>query len=196
MSTDLQRFREKLISLEPISSELELKFRKEIEKMYIEEISGVKRFGLWAKNLFMLLFGIVFICSAFLNWPISLPFGGRLLWGLSGVFVLILVALEFRIVLKKKMDLRKDTRTGSLVGSAGMTIMGFALIAAGLFSRDLGQMAFLFPMAMLVMIIGMLISINGQVKQGELNTREKLLEVEYRLAALDERLQEIMPDKS
>lgn len=46
------------------------------------------------------------------------------------------------------------------------------------------------------MIIGMLVSINGQVKQGELDTREKLLEVEYRLAALDERLQEIMSDKS
>jgi uncharacterized membrane protein YhaH (DUF805 family) len=196
MSSDNQHFREELISLEPVSKELELKFRKEVAKMYIEEISGVRRLGLWAKNLFMLVLGVVLIYNAFLNQPIFLSFAGRLIWGLIGVLVLIVVVFEFRIVLKKKVDLRKDTRTGALIGSASTTIIVFVTIATALLSRDLNQMAILVPMATLTVIIGMLISINYHVRQGELNTLEKLLEVEYRLAALDERIQEIIPDKT
>jgi hypothetical protein len=188
MSENFNRFREDLISIEPVSHQLELKFNKEIEEMYIEEITGLRRFGLWAKNMFLLLFGIVLICSAFFNQPIPLPPLGRWLWGLSGVFTLVIALLELRIVWNKKMDLRKDSKVSTMVGTIGMTVVAFSILFAMLYSRDLQQMVILAPMAILVMIIGILISLHNRVQQGELNTREKLLEIEYRLTALDERL--------
>ncbi|HUU26536.1 MAG TPA: hypothetical protein VM123_01875 [archaeon] len=188
MSVNFHGFREELISMEPVNHELQLKFEREIEKMFNQEITGLRRFGLWAKNTFLLLFGIVLICSAFFNQPISLPPLGRWLWGIGGAFTLGIALLELRIVWNKKMDLRKDSKVSTLVGTTGMTVLAFSILFAGLYSRDLQQMVILAPMAMLVMIIGILISVYNRVQQGELNTREKLLEIEYRLTALDERL--------
>jgi len=189
MSTNFHRFRKDLISLEPVSHQLELKFKKEIEKMYNQEITGMWRFGLWAKSTFLLLFGLALICSALFNQPISLPPLGRWLWVLGGVFTLVVALLELRIVWNKKMDLRKDSKISAQVGSVGMTVVAFAVLFAGFYSRDLQQIAILAPMALLILIIALLISIYHRVEQGELNIREKLLEIEYRLAAFDERMQ-------
>lgn len=189
MSTYPHGFREELISMEPVHHDLELKYKKEIEKMFNQEITGVRRFGWWAKNLFLFLFGLALIGSAFFNQPISLPAIGRWLWGLGGAFTLGIALLELRLVWKKKMDLRKDSKFLALVGSSGMIAIAFALLLAAFLTRDLQTIAYLAPMALLIIIIGILIGVEDRVQQGELNTREKLLEIEYRLAALDERLQ-------
>ena len=196
MSENFNRFREELISMEPVNQKLQLEFNKEIEKMYTQEITGLRRFGLWGKNTFLLLFGVVLICSAFFNQPISLPPLGRWLWAIGGVFTLGIALLELRIVWNKKMDLRKDSNISTLVGTTGMTVVAFSILFVGLYSRDLKQMVILAPMALLVIIISILISVHNRVQQGELNTREKLLEIEYRLAALDERLQGGKPGKA
>jgi fucose 4-O-acetylase-like acetyltransferase len=157
--------------------------------MFTQEIIGVRRFGLWAKNLFLFLFGSALLWSALFNQPISLPTFGRWLWGLSGAFTLGIALLELRMVWNKKMDLRKDSKFFTLVGSSGMTVIAFSILLVAFLIRDLQNFAILAPMALLVIIIGILISVDNRIQQGELNTREKLLEIEYRLAALDERLQ-------
>lgn len=189
MSTNPHGFREELISMDPVHHDLELKYKKEIEKMFNQEISGVNRFGWWAKNLFLLIFGFALICGAFFNQPISLPTAGRWLWGISGAFTLGIALLGLRLGWNKKIDLRKDSKVFALVGSSGMTAVAFLVLFVAFLTRDLQNMVYLAPMAMLILIIGILISVNDRVQQGELNTREKLLEIEYRLAALDERLQ-------
>ena len=190
MSEKSHRFREELISMEPVSHQLELEFNKEIEKMYIEEVTGLRRFGMWSKCTFILLFGAVLTGSALFNWPIALDPFGRWLWGLAGVFSMVVALLELRSVWNKKMDLRKESKTTILFATSGMTFVAFALLAFGLYSRDMGLMVTVSPMALLILIIGILIGVKDSVTQGELNTREKLLEIEYRLAALDERLQD------
>jgi len=189
MSRNHHKLREDLISMERVNSELHSHYREEMEKMFTEEITGVRKFGLWAKDLFLLLVGCALIGNALFNQPISLPIIGRWLWGLSGIFTLGIALLELRLVWKKKMDLRKDSKLFALVGSSGMTVIAFSILLAAFLIRDLQSFAMMAPMALLAIIIGILISVDNHIKQGELNTREKLLEIEYRLAALDERLQ-------
>jgi hypothetical protein len=138
---------------------------------------------------------LAFIGSALFNQPISLPTVGRWLWGLSGVFVLGIALLGMRIAWKKNLDLKKDSKFFALVGSTGMTVVAFTILFVAFLVGDLQNFADLAPMALLIIIIGMLISVLDRVGQGELNTREKLLEIEYRLAALDERLQGDKPGK-
>ena len=196
MSVNFHDFREELISMEPVNRKLQLKFNKEIEKMYTQEITGVYRFGWWAKNLFLILFGLALICSALFNQPVSLPTAGRWLWGIGGAFTLGIALLGMRLAWNKKMDLRKDSKVFALVGSSGMTVFAFFILFVAFLIRDLQNMAYLAPMAMLILIIGILISMSDRIQQGELNTREKLLEIEYRLAALDERLQGGKPGKA
>ena len=189
MNTNQHRFREKLISIESFNPELHSHYREEMEKMFTEEITGVRRFGWWARDLFLLLFGLALIGSAIFNQPFALPTVGRWLWAISGAFTLGIALLGLRIVWNKKTDLRKDSKLFALVGSSGMTVVAFAIMLAAFLMRDLQNFASLVPYALLAIIIGMLISVLDKVQQGELNTREKLLEIEYRLAALDERLQ-------
>jgi hypothetical protein len=189
MSRYHHKLRQDLISMERVNPELHSHYREEMEKMFTQEIIGVRRFGLWAKNLFLFLFGSVLLWSALFNQPISLPTFGRWLWGLSGAFTLGIALLELRMVLNKKMDLRKDSKFFALVGSSGMTVIAFSILLVAFLTRDLQSFAILAPIALLAIIIGILISVDNHIQQGELNTREKLLEIEYRLAALDERLQ-------
>jgi len=189
MSRYHYKLREDLISMELVNPELHSHYREEMEKMFTQEIIGIRRFGLWAKDLFLLLFGSALLWNALFNQLISLPTLGRWLWGLSGIFTLGIALLELRMVWNKKMDLRKDSKFFALVGSSGMTVIAFSIILVAFLMRDLQSSVILIPIALLAIIIGILISVDNRVQQAELNTREKLLEIEYRLAALDERLQ-------
>ncbi|OGG06381.1 MAG: hypothetical protein A3F83_11920 [Candidatus Glassbacteria bacterium RIFCSPLOWO2_12_FULL_58_11] len=189
MSADYGKFRDNLISLEQFNPEIHQHYLEEMEKMFTQEITGVRKFGWWARDLFLFLVGLVLMSSAIFDQPISLPIAGRWLWGLSGAFTLGIALLGMRLAWKKKIDLRNDSKFIALVGSSGMTVVAFSIMFAAFIMRDLQNMTTMVPIALLAIIIGILIGLDNRVQQGELNTREKLLEIEYRLAALDERLQ-------
>ena len=157
--------------------------------MFTQEMTGVRKFGWWSRNLFLLLFGLVLMSGAVFSQPFSLPAMGRWLWAIAGATTIVIAVLGLWIARKKNLDLRKDSRLFALVGSSGMTVVAFSILLVAFIMRDLQNLATLAPMALLIIIVGILISLDSRVQQGELNTREKLLEIEYRLAALDERLQ-------
>ena len=188
MDNNAMEFRKALIELQPLNNELQSQFEQEIDKMIKQELSSTQRAGAVVEFCLIFLFGVFSISSAAFGVPIELPFVGRILWGLGGAVSLIIAAIMFRTVLSRKKDLRKDSIFFTLVASNSMTFVGFAILFAGIYSRDLQQIAIMAPLAMLVVIMGILINIHNRVQQGELNTREKLLEIEYRLASLDEKM--------
>ena len=188
MNNSRDRLSDDLLSLEQVDSELHRRYEEEIEKMFTEKITPVRKLGWCSRDLFLLLFGLALTGSAIFNQPIALPPAARWLWGISGAFTLLIAVLGFRLTGRKSLDLRKDPRLIASVASTGMTVVGFAVILIAFLTRNLEVMATLTPIAMLILVIGILIGVDNRVQQGELNTREKLLEIEYRLAALDERL--------
>src|SRR4030042_215273 len=138
--------------MEYVNPELHRHYQEEMEKMFKQEISGIYRFGSWAKNLFLLVFGLALILSALFNQPITLPFFGRWLWGLSGVFTLGIALIGMRIGLKKTVDLRKDSKFIALAGSSGMIVIAFAVLLVAFLTRDLQSFAVLVPHALLIII--------------------------------------------
>ncbi len=188
MSTNPRGFREELAAMERINPDLNLKYWEELDKMFNEEIKGAKKFGWLTRDLFLLLFGAALLTSALFNQPVALPTIGRLLWGLSGLFTIGVALLGLRLIAKKRMDLRKDQNFIARFGGAGLLVVAFTLLAVGFLNGNLQDFAFLAPMALLIIALAILIGIDNRVQQAELNTREKLLEIEYRLVALDERL--------
>ena len=181
-------FRDKLIATEPVNHDLQLNYEREMEKMFTDEIKGVRRIGWWANYLAMLVFGLALLASALFNQPISLPAAGRWLWGLSAAFVLTIALAGMKTGWNRKMDLRKDSKLMAGIGSAGMTIVAFVVLFVAFLSGDVENFLYLAPIAMLIIIMGMLVSVMDKVQQGELNTRENLLEIKYTLAQLEERL--------
>ena len=103
-------FRDKLIATEPLDNDLQQNYEKEMEKMFTEEITGVRRVGWWANYVVMLVFGCAMLANAFFNRPVALPMTGRWLWGLSAILVLAMSLLGIKLGWKKKIDLRKDSR--------------------------------------------------------------------------------------
>jgi uncharacterized membrane protein YhaH (DUF805 family) len=181
-------FREQLLASEPVNRNLQDKYQQEMEKMFTDEITGVRRIGWWANYLVMLMFGLASLANAVFNQPIWLPPVGRWLWGISGVFILIVSAVGLKIGWKRKVDLRKDSKFLAKIGSVGMNIVAFAVLFAAFWIGDLQSFTLMAPMALLIIIIGMLVNLLDRVQQGELNTRENLLEIKYTLAKLEERL--------
>lgn len=188
MSENPRNLRDKLLEFERMNSEIQHEYEREINKMFNEEIKGAKKIGLWAGNLLRIAFGLGFMLNAFFNQPFVLPAAGRLLWAIAGLALLAMAIVGIRIALQNKMDLRKDSRIYALTKSSGLYVVGFAVLIMALGLRDIQTLTLLTPIALLTIAMGILISIHDRVNQSELNIREKLLEIEYRLAALDERL--------
>ncbi len=184
MSDRHDKLRDTLLSLEPVNPDLHARYKEEMEKMLTQEITGLRRFGFWARDFVLLLFGLALVFSALFNRPVDLPEAGRWLWGLSGVFTIGVAMLGLRLVWKKNMDLRKDSNLITRYGSAGLMIVAFALIFTGLFFGDVQGMVTMTPIALLIIALAILIGIDNRVQQSELNICEKLLEIEMQLAEL------------
>lgn len=188
MTGQTHGFRDALIATEGVNHELQQNYAKEMEKMFTQEIKGVRKVGWWANYLATFIFGLALLASALFNHPMTLGDTGRWLWGISGVFCLLISSIGFWIGSKKNMDLRKDSKLMARVGSAGMTIVAFALLFFAFISGDVQNMLYLTPFILLIFVMGLLVSMMDKVQQGELNTRETLLEIKYHLAELSERL--------
>ena len=183
-------FRDKLIATEPVNHDLQKKYEKEIEKMFIEEIKGMKKLGNFIVGIFFMLFGASLITSSLFNvpFPCPLPPEHHFLWILSGLFTFGIALMTFIIALKGKTNLRKDSNLLARYGFVGMFVIANLLLLVGFLSGNIKDLTIIAPMSMLLIIIGLLIFIENRVKQGELNTRENLLEIKYTLAKLEERL--------
>lgn len=189
MSKNRHKLREDLISMERVNSELHSHYREEMEKMFTEEITGVRKFGLWAGNLLRLLLGLGITFNAVFNYPLAFGAAVRWLWGIGGTAILVISFFGLRVVWRKSLDLRKDLPLMALLKKYGISLVAFYMVGFALFEPDLHVTFFMVIIAILLIVIGTVPVILDRIQQGELNTREKLLEIEYRLAALDERLQ-------
>jgi hypothetical protein len=184
MSDSHDKLRDTLLSLEPVNPDFHARYKEEMEKMFNEEITGLKRFGWLTRDSLLMLLGLILIFGAILNKPFALPAAGRWLWVAAGLFNLVIAILGFRIIRKKNMDLRKDSKIIARVGFAGLFAISMGLMLVGFLGGNVMDLVTIAPMALLIMIMAILIGVDNRVQQSELNIREKLLEIEMQLAEL------------
>lgn len=184
MSGNNENLRERPLSLEPVDPELHDRYRKEMEKMFTQEITGINKAGWWARDAVLLLLGTAFMTSALFNRPVALPTAGRWLWAISGVFTLGIALLELNIARKKKMDMRKDSKLMAGLIFGGLFGLANALLFVGLLGGNVKDLVFIAPIALLIIVMAVLIMVDYHVKQSELNIREKLLEMQLQLSEL------------
>jgi len=184
MSGNNENLRERLLSLEPLDPELHDRYQKEMEKMFTQEITGMRKVGGWARDMLLLILGFALIGGALLNKPFLMPPAGRWLWVFAGVLNIGIALMGIRITLKKKMDLRKDSNLIARLGFAGLFVLSFALLFVGFMSKNLMDLVTIAPMSLLFIILAILLSVDNRVQQSELNIREKLLEMQLQLSEL------------
>jgi hypothetical protein len=184
-NTNRANIGDRLVALEPLSSESQQRIQQEIHAMLVRDLGKPARvfIGLIsAASLVMAVF-LAFLAVTAAN----LPLVARIGLGTGTLFGLAWAAWSFRVARRGTMDLRVDSRRmASLVWVFAVLMMTFFLMV-GMSAKDrmLGLMLITQGLAFLVGAAVFLIT--HCIAQAELSTREKLLQLELRLAELSEK---------
>jgi MFS family permease len=183
---EVQReFRQRLLAAEPVTTSLQVRYHKELNAMFEQKLSGARRWVWLASAILGLGFTLLFGALAALA-PTELPWWGRL-WFLGGaLFGVGMAFLGLKVFRHGSIDLKSDTTIYN-----GM-IWGFVVFMATLsmvFAPDNLAGLRMILCSLVFLVAGAMFLIRHIVEQSELKTREKLLEIEYRLAELAATLQ-------
>ncbi|MBN1974429.1 MAG: hypothetical protein JW787_12380 [Sedimentisphaerales bacterium] len=181
-------FDEKLLGLEKINPSLKERYEKEKKNMLERKLTGWTKMshviGLLMGIGFTLLFGTIAIII-----PSEFPLWGRSMFAIGALFGLAIIAFEIFIFKKGKVDLKKDEVAAAGLGWGLIVIAGtIVLVYSGkLPDRVVGVHMLVSLIFFEVASASMLLK--AFLQRSELNTREKLLEIELRLAELSEKLE-------
>jgi predicted membrane channel-forming protein YqfA (hemolysin III family) len=187
MNKPEKTFRDKLLDIEKTTDSYKEKYEKEVQAMVEKKLTGANKWfhvgGLIMGLGFLILFATIAVIM-----PKEFPFWGRTMFILGAVFGAVFAAFEGWILKKGTIDLRKDE-----MASAGLS-WGVVVIAATIVLVNSGKLAD--PIKGVHMLVGILVFevmaavglLKAIIQRSELNNREKLLEIEYRIAELAEKI--------
>lgn len=182
-------FRERLLDAEQVTPALKDRYHRELQTMFEKRLSGVRRW-IWLGSAvmgwaFAVLFGtLAVVLPAEFPWPGRLIFAGGALfgvgWGLLGL----------KVFWRGSLDLKSDAWAASgMAWAFPVLLVTVAMVSAP--DNVVGLRMILSGLVFLV--VGAVFLIRYVVEQSELKTREKLLELEYRMAELADSLKSERP---
>ena len=188
MNKSDRTFRDELLDMEKPDANYREKYQKEIREMFEKKLTGLRKLGCVVGLIMGLGFAGLFGTLAVIG-PEGFPLWGRFIWGIGAVFGLIIAVVEGAILKKGTINLKEDEMSAALLSWCVLVIMGSLFLA---FSGSLAEpikavrmmVSFLFFFVMAAVFL-----LKAYIQRSELNTREKLLQIEYRLAELSEKLE-------
>jgi len=177
-------FSQRLIECETPTPALQEKYRKEINAMFEKKLGPWGR-AMWAFwTVFGLAMGALFTSVAVYSYG-KLPLWATAGFGLGAVFGLAYAALSGWIAWSGRLQLKKQPPAMAglmwvfivlyvtlLMVFVPDSIVGLRMLVSGLF----------------FLVFAAVFLLAGRTEQAELRTKEKLLEIEYRLAEVAEHL--------
>jgi len=177
-------FRERLIRCESMTPAYRQKYEKEMRAMLEKQVTGVRRWG-WGLSAIMgvgfaALFGTLAVIT-----PAEFPWWGRVIFAAGALFGVGWAVLGIRVFRRGSIDLKFDT--GAAAGMSWglpVIVLAFAMVWA-----PEGIIGLRMILCGLVFLVGgAVFLLRHVIELSELKTREKLLEIEYCLAELAERI--------
>lgn len=188
MNESKKTFRDKLLDMEIPNPALKEKYEREVRAMVEKKLTGVTKLahigGLVMGLGFLIIFGTAAIIA-----PKEFPLWGRAIFALGAVFGFIIIAFEAWLLKKGTINLKTDD-----VAMAGLG-WGFVVIVTTIVLVFSGKLPD--PLIGIRMIVNLLVfeiaagfMLNKAfLQRSELNMREKLLEIEHRLAEISEKIE-------
>ena len=181
----MSELRQRLIDIEPLSAERNQKLQTEIQAMFEPKLTKWEKIYWGASVAGSTFFAL---CAAIVVFAPRLDPTTRAIWAALGLGNAAAAAFILRGMRKGSLNLREQFALGKLLPGVAMLIAILILINA-IARPSLENLAW-----GLVGVIGLIlagtITILNQVLSAELNTRERSLQLEYRLAELMETLAE------
>jgi hypothetical protein len=171
-------FRDRLLRLEQVTPALKEQYDKEIKAMLEKRITGIRRWVWLGCALMGVVFAVLFGTLAVIA-PAEFPLTGRIGFAAGALFGIAWAVLGLRVFQRGSIDLK--VHSGAAAGMAwGLPVILLTLFIVSAPDTIVGLRMIVTGLAFLVMGLGFLL--RHVIEQSELKTREKLLDLEYRLA--------------
>ena len=188
MNDSQKTFRDELLDMEKANIPYKEKYEKEIKEMFEQKLTGLQKWGQvlgLAMGLgFFFLFGTLAVIV-----PKEFPLWGRAIWILGAVFGLVFAALSVWILKKGTVNLKTDDMAAAGLGWAFIVIVAsIVLVHSGSLPEPITGVRMLVSILIFEVMAAALL-LKAIIQRSEVNTREKLLEIEYHLAELAEKVE-------
>jgi hypothetical protein len=179
----MSEFRQRLIEIEPLSTKRNEDLQKEIQAMFEPKMSAWEKFY-WSFGVLGCAMNAVG-CIAFAVFaPAELAM--KAVWGALGVGNAVAAVFVLRRMRKGSMNLQQQFAAGKAAVGVAMFIAVLILINA-INNPSLQNLAWGLC-GVIGLVLAAAIAIHNRVLSAELNSREQLLQLQYRLAELAEKL--------
>lgn len=179
-----KEFGERLLAVEPLTAQSAQHLEKELSTMFVRELSTFRRVVVGFVGVFALLGGIASGTLAFTE--AGLPPLARGGLGVGAVFGLAWAVMAVRMVRRGTIVNLDSRRMAAMVWIFTLLMMVFFLmVGMSTDDRILGLMMMANGLAFL--ICAAVYWLTHRIEQAELATREKLLQLELRIAELCEK---------
>jgi hypothetical protein len=176
---------DRLLAVEPLSSNARQQLQQELHIMFIRELTTTRRvvFGILA----IAALTSAIVCGSLAVTEPTLPTLARIGLAVGTLFGLAWAAVAARICWRGVLDIKLDARRIATMVWVFTVLMMVFFLMVGMSAKDrmLGLMMIANGLAFL--IGAGVYWLTYRIEQAELNTREKLLQLEMRLAELSEK---------
>ena len=183
-----REFSNRLVAMEQITPSLEEKYRKEIKAMSEKKLTRSMKLG-WIGSGIMGIGFVVLFGTAAIMAPEEFPIVSRLMFVAGAVFGLAWAALAATIVKRGSSNFKSHGKAA--VGITWCFLVLLTTVTLVQTGKHPDRIVSVHKLCSVLafLIMGSLFMIKYQIEKAELKTREKLLEVELRLAELAEKLE-------
>ena len=188
MNDQDKTFRDRLLDFESINPTFRQQYERQVKAMVEEKLTGAKKWqfvGFLALSLCLsVLFGTMAVIA-----PKGFPLWGRLIFGAGALFSLAFVVMYVRILKKGSVNRKTDNMQLAWSGWGLVVIIGgITLVCSPKLPDPIVGVAMLVQVLFFLVAAGVFL-LRAFIERSELNTREKLLEIECRLADLAEKIE-------
>jgi len=177
-----------LLGIEQWDPVYQERYRKELQKMLEKKLTGVRRwsyiFWIVLGIGFTILFGTVAIIAR------ELPVLARVGFAVGAVSGLVWACLAGSIVKRGVFDLKAHPKAMAGLSWVTVVIMVTLFMLIGSRIPDAIKGVQMVVNCLVFLMMAAVFMIFARINQAELNTREKLLEIELRLAEIAEKMSE------
>lgn len=182
-----KKFGQKLAGMEQATAALKEKYDREIRAMTEQKLTKAMKAAWVGTGIlglgFLGLFGTVAVIA-----PAEFPLLGRVGFGVGAAFGLAWAGFCLSIVRRGSFDRRKVAVAGAGMAWGAAVIMTTLMLLLSAQHPDKVVGTQIVVVSLVFLVMAAVFMIGARVQTAELNTREKLLEIEYRLAELSEKI--------
>jgi hypothetical protein len=182
---DRTAFRDQLLAVEPISPDFREKLEKELRTMFIRQLSLPGRIFFGVIAIFCL--AIAGLCGYLAVMQTELPTVARVGLGIGTLFGLTGAVLLARVLRRGALNLKIDNRRIAAMVWVFTVLMMTCFLMLGMSMENRVNGVLMIAYGLTFLVCAGVFLVVYRVEQAEFSLREKLLELELRLAELSEK---------